>query len=446
MSIRHWAAAICVVAILCPGLSDRPAAQGAGLVDHSREDHFWTISMDQEELEYPKNLRAIRESAPASWAGRIDDNFRDAMSGFCFKFLRTLDSQQTGRNLCASPLSVAVALAIALNGASGNTQQAIRETLGFTGLDQQEINQSYRDLLDSLYDRDSTVTLYLGASLWCRMECSINQAFADLCRQYISAEIRNVDFARADASDMMNAWVESCTHGRLNKIVPNSIGSLSVMCLLSAAYFKADWTDQFENQDTRPDWFYRNTRDSVECQMMQRQGRLRYLDNGLAQVVQLPYGNGNYNMTIMLPSPRIGIAELIAKLTPGICRRWAQNLKDCDIVLRLPRFHIERKIELKPLLSKMGMAVAFDSSMANFSQMVVALDSGTVFLDGAVHQTVIDVCERGTEAAAATVFWISNSGSLPPKVCMTVNRPFLFLIGEENCEIALFIGKVVSPS
>lgn len=60
-----------------------------------------------------------------------------------------------------------------------------------------------------------------------------------------------------------------------------------------------------------------------------------------------------------------------------------------------------------------------------------------------LHQAVLKVDEKGTEAAAATTIEIMPM-SLPD--AMILNRPFLVFIVEDSTKSILFMGKISNPT
>ena len=56
------------------------------------------------------------------------------------------------------------------------------------------------------------------------------------------------------------------------------------------------------------------------------------------------------------------------------------------------------------------------------------------------HKTYIEVDEEGTKAGAATAM-MAGSGGVPTKIInVDLNRPFIYMIIDENAQIPLFIG------
>jgi serpin B len=101
---------------------------------------------------------------------------------------------------------------------------------------------------------------------------------------------------------------------------------------------------------------------------------------------------------------------------------------------------LEYGVELERPLKALGMKVAFGN--ADFSGI------GKGLLVSAVRQgTFVEVNEEGTEAAAAIMTPLpSGFEENPPKPFqMIVDRPFLFLIEDQQTRAILFMGLVFDP-
>jgi len=98
--------------------------------------------------------------------------------------------------------------------------------------------------------------------------------------------------------------------------------------------------------------------------------------------------------------------------------------------------------QLKDALGQMGMPIAF-TDRANFSGMT---KQEPLEIADVVHQAFIAVDENGTEAAAATgVVMRATSAPLKP-VELRIDRPFLFLIQDDETGAVLFMGRVADPT
>ena len=188
---------------------------------------------------------------------------------FALRLLQEIARQENpGTNLFVSPLSVGMALGMTYNGAAGTTQQAMQSTLGLDGMSLQEINRSYRGVIDLLRGLDPRVDFTLANSIWYRQDFTFEQAFLDTNRVYFDAAVRGLDFASPSAGPTINAWVNDQTRGKIPSIVPEQIPGDIVMYLINAVYFKGDWVVQFDKGRTAPAPFTLRDRSTTTVQMM----------------------------------------------------------------------------------------------------------------------------------------------------------------------------------
>lgn len=170
---------------------------------------------------------------------------------FAFKLFREINAQDTtGGNIFISPLSAAMALAMAYNGAAGETQAAMQRTLELEGVSLADVNASYRSLIDLLQDLDTRVEFAIANSIWYRQGEPMLPEFLDLTRTYFDAEVDGVNFQDPNTVDRINGWVSEKTRGKITEIVRAPIAANVAAHLINAIYFKGDWTHQFDKSRT----------------------------------------------------------------------------------------------------------------------------------------------------------------------------------------------------
>jgi serine protease inhibitor len=366
---------------------------------------------------------------------------------FAFRlFQETARQEGPTKNLFVSPLSVAMALGMTYNGAAGTTQQAMQATLGLDGMTLNEINQSYRGVIDLLRGLDPRVEFTLANSIWYRQQLTFEQAFLDTNRTYFDAAVRGLDFTSPSAAPTINAWVNDQTRGKITSIVPDPIPSDIVMYLINAVYFKGDWAVQFDKSLTRPAPFTLPDRSSTTVPMMSvsHEARVRVGGDAGVQVLDLRYGGGAFSMTIVMPRDPTGMDSLVAGLTRQRWDTWIAGLDSTKAYVSMPKFKLEYKLTMNDVLNTMGMGVAFTPcpgvpDCADFTRMRPSRD---LFISEVMHKTYVDVNEEGTEAAAATSVGMAPT-SAPPQV--VVDRPFLFAIRERFSGTILFLGRIMNP-
>ena len=364
---------------------------------------------------------------------------QEALAGsteFGLALFRTVNASHRGENVVLSPLSATLALGMALNGASGATLDSMRRTLGWGTRPMPEVNDAYRGLLALLTTLDPAVQFVGSNSIWVRQEFPVLSAFSSVNQQTFAATTRMLDFDSPSAASTINAWVSQSTNGRIPTIVDSVEGS-DVLFLINAIWFKGQWRDQFRASLTRPAPFANATGDTTLVPMMHRDQQVRFIGNGLASGVSLPYGNGAFSMLVLLPHAGHTVEQLVDSLTSDAWRTLATDGLGGSGgagTVDLPKFTLAFGQSLRGPLAALGMGIAF-TDQADFSRMT----SVPVLISDVKQKSWIDVNEEGTEAAAATSVSIGVT-SAPPGV--RVDRPFVFAIRERFSGALLFIGKV----
>jgi serine protease inhibitor len=364
----------------------------------------------------------------------------EADNRVAFELFRAVNQLEGDKNVFISPLSVAMALGMAYNGAAGATQQAMQQTLSLMGMSLQEVNQAYHDVIDLLRDLDPRVEFLLANSIWYRDTWSFEQGLIDLNRQYFDAEVTALDFTSPTAAPTINGWVNDATRGKIPTIVPDPVTADIIMYLIDAIYFKGDWTYQFDRSRTQdaPFTLLDGTEKMVDMMSHGTEIEIGVSRSEDLQVGDLAYGGGAYSMTILLPPNAAEIGSLVDRLTRDSWNEWVGQIHTEEMRVSLPKFTLEYEIELKDALSALGMGIAF-SDTADFTGMYAP---GGIFISKVKHKAFVDVNEEGTEAAAATLVGMAPT-SIPTS--FVVDRPFVFVIREKLSGTILFMGKVVDP-
>lgn len=119
-------------------------------------------------VKQPPSLAANAQPTPSEQASFqvVDAKLVAANTRLSFKLFSEILKQQPDENIFISAASVAIALDITYNGARGQTQQAIAQTLELQGMSLPEINQSNASLKTTLENLDPKVHVSIANSLW----------------------------------------------------------------------------------------------------------------------------------------------------------------------------------------------------------------------------------------------------------------------------------------
>jgi serpin B len=364
-----------------------------------------------------------------------------ANNGFGFDIFKTLHQHDPDDNLFISPTSIATALTMALNGAQGETAAEMKNMLKLNQLGLNEANAAYRAVMDALPALDPEVALNIANSLWYRRGFEVKPPFIELNQEYFKSQISALDFDDPGAKDVINAWVKGQTNGLIESIV-DQISPEAVMYLINAIYFKGDWRHSFKPDQTNPAPFFRADGSEATVPMMGFGGtvKLPFYETDNCYVVDLPYGNEVYSMTVILPKDNYTVADMIGQLNASSWGQWLAGLEEREMMFQMPKFKMEYEKSLKRALRELGMTTAFVPRMADFSNIAEA----ELSISEVRHKSFVEVDEQGTAAAAVTSVEIVLT-SLPDYPVIVLNRPFLFAIRENQAGNVLFLGKMMDP-
>mgnify|MGYP003487996411 FL=1 len=369
-----------------------------------------------------------------------------------FKFLKEI---YCGENLICSPLSLQYAIAMAANGASGETLQEIIDFLGYgeEGID--ALNEYSKTLLEQLPAVDLDVTLKVTDALLVNDDFPLLPSFKKTVEESFYAAVDNIDFSDPQQiAARINEWAKRNTNGFIDKVIePSEISADAVAYIMNALYFKAKWagdeySPMFREEGTKSENFTLNDGKTIKAAMMRNTRYHEYAEMDGYKVLVLPYANRKFNMYILLPDEN-NIEGLIEKLQTSSWTDILANLKqDAEVHVKLPKFNIENKHNLNDALNGLGVRKAFEPASAEFNGMFTPKDDYYYWISTVIQKSRISVSEWGTEAGSVTVVEMdgaTDAGPGPKEVFFYADHPFVFIIGEETSGTILFEGVVMQP-
>jgi serpin B len=215
------------------------------------------------------------------------------------------------------------------------------------------------------------------------------------------------------------------------------------MILVNAIYLKAPWAVPFIPEATRPAPFHLLDGSTVEVPFMVQDESMAYAEGEGWQGVELPYAGGALAMLVLVPDEG-ALATVEGELAGGLIETAAAALVPADVVVELPKWDIETRVELSRILAALGMPTAF-TDQADFTGMTT---DEQLLIGFVIHQANITVDEAGTEAAAATAVGIEATAAPVEEepILMTVDRPFLYALRDGETGAVLFRGRVTNPA
>jgi serine protease inhibitor len=365
-----------------------------------------------------------------------------ASNAFTFDLLGEIFREKPDSTVFLSGFSASMALGMTMNGAAGETFEAMRATLHFHDLAQPDINAAYRDLLELLRTLDPNVTLEVGNAVWHRHTLVPRTTFREAVEAHFGARVQGLDFSDNASADTINLWAAEATRGRIDHMVDPPLPIENLVYLMNAVYFDGQWREQFDPDSTVEDTFYLRdgTTESVEF-MVAPVATRRFAFEDDYSAVDLPYGGGAFSMTVVVPRGEVTLEELVQELDLDGWNALVSNLADRRGAVWLPRFEVEWHSSLLAPLRALGMEKALNPGADFTSMFEVPSDLWLTQVD---QKSWVRVDEEGTEAAAVTMV-VGGVTSLGGPPTVRADRPFLFAIRERISGTILFIGAVVEP-
>jgi serpin B len=167
----------------------------------------------------------------------------------------------------------------------------------------------------------------------------------------------------------------------------------------------------------------------------------RYVDAEGYQAVELPYGEGELSMLVVVPDEG-GFAEFERGFDVERIAAVDAAMRRGIVDLFLPRWSDTSEIDLAETLRELGLELPFDQARADFT----GISPRNPFIGAGIHAADIEVDEHGTVAAGATALGFEVSGPPTPDAVIRADRSFLYLIRHVETGAVLFIGRVVDPA
>ncbi|XP_048219519.1 serpin B4-like [Perognathus longimembris pacificus] len=388
------------------------------------------------------------------------NSLSEANTKFTVGFLRELGT--SADNAFFSPFSISSALSMVSLGAKGNTAREIKDVLHFNEVTGEKtktattsqaeesgiVHQQFQKLLKKFNKPSDAFELRSANSLYGEKTFQFIQEYLDNVKKFYLANVESLDFANnaEESRKKINAWVESQTNDKIKDLFPDgSLDQSTILVLVNAIYFKGQWLQKFEKENTQEGTFWLNKDVSKPVQMMSQTKHFRFasLEDEQAKILEIPYKGKELSMVLLLPNEVDGLQKLQDSLTAEKLIAWtsAQNMSEIKLYLRLPRFKLQKTYDLKATLQRLGMVDAFSPHKADLSGMS---QGRRLAVTKAFHQCLVEVTEEGTEAAAATGVSIAKTSALiREEFCC--DHPFLFFIRENKTNLILFFGRFASP-
>jgi len=377
-------------------------------------------------------------------APELDERLPKALDTFTCNLHNAL--AEGADNVFYSPFSIAIALSMTLAGSKANTRAQLAEFLGTSQIDDISLGKSYNYLFNKFRGDKS---LKWANMMYSSDRLAVNANFQTILRDMYQATAEAVDFVKNSEGvrTTINSDVAKHTNDLIKDLLaPGILNPMTSMVLVNAVYFKGDWKNQFNDSNTMDDEF--TTLDGSKVQTPMMNGRkkvdLGYHDDIKARSISMDYEN-DFSMLIVLPNEDSSILE-VEKALPkkGISALISEHFRT-EVGLKIPKFKLEFEKNLKETLFKLGVTDLVTEGVADLSG--IAGNPGDLSVSDVIHKAVVEVNEKGSEAAAATgIVIMTRSMPVMREQPFHADRPFMFYIYDRDTQVPIFGGRYASPA
>ena len=356
-------------------------------------------------------------------------------NGFSLRLFNQVASA-SDKSFVLSPISLTYTLAMLNNGAAGETQREITKGLGFGETTPTAVNALCNKLITEAPKLDKSTRIDIANAVVVNEKYKLLPGFTSTVTKDYGALAVNKDFTSPATLTYINDWCKTKTQGMIPQII-DKVNPKALTYLLNAIYFKGRWLEKFNKNNTRETTFTTEKNVKTKVQMMHQKAGFRYNENAICQTLILPYGNGSYQMVVLLPREGKKITDVLNSLN---AEKWTDNIKKCHntkVNLSLPRFTTTYNQQLNSIVQALGMSLIFNTTKADFSR----LSTTPSYVSRILQNAKIEVDEQGTKAAAATVVENGLTAIGPEsEVVFKADHPFIYAITEHSTGTIYFMG------
>ena len=238
-----------------------------------------------------------------------------------------------------------------------------------------------------------------------------------------------------------------------NVFAPQDLANDPVMILLNILYFKADWVNPFEAHLTHKEKFMTPSASKFEAihhsyvDMMNDEKYVPYYNEGTIHGIVLDYADDRFKMlvltTVKMPSSLNTVTRRLAQ--KGL-QHFIRNSSDHNkTIIKLPKLKLESRLDLKSLLSSVGLTSIFDSRQGS---LCMIQNSDAVYIDQARQVVKLSLDETGAEVAAVTIALPKAAAIRPQAVKYNkfyADHPFVLVLFDSQTQAILLSAAIVHP-
>ncbi|MFW5968882.1 MAG: serpin family protein [Persicimonas sp.] len=363
----------------------------------------------------------------------------ESINTFAHRFFGHLEEGNTA----FSPTSITAAMAMVYAGAGGETARELASVFDFGERAAERAGATMRvlDRRDEKGD-DKQLILDIVNDIWLSDAIEVRSSYVEWLEEHFGVTPSELDFsAPAEAANTINEQIDEDTRGMIPSLLTSGdIRQPMIAVLTNTVYLNASWASPFP-KDATEEAPFQTPDGEVEVPMMRQEDDIGVTDGDHFGAIELDYYGRKLAALIVVPDEG-KMDEVEESFDADVFSDTVDSMATRLVALEMPQFKVRTELALNNALQEMGAGAAFAGPGANFNGI-----HREFFIDSVLHEAVIEVDEKNTEAAAVTAIQgAAASGMTPDPIEFVVDRPFLYYVYDKESEIILFAARVVDPS
>ncbi len=349
-----------------------------------------------------------------------------------------------GENIIVSPFGVSNCMAMAYIGSEGETQQEIAKTMNF--ITPFGVLYSFKQLIKRFQTyKSKDVNLLIGNALWINQDIVPDLKYKNLIKVNFLAHVQSLNFKDNDKRSvkLVNRWAKKTSNYNIRNLANlRTFEKNSSLIYTNIVYLNGEWENPFNEEFTSKDDFFLPDSSVRKIDFMNQTSYLKYNENDIFQIVELPYSGRNISLIIILPK-RINYIDSIERvLSPLNFDFWTSELYTKLVSVSLPKFRSEFSQDISYAISDMDCELAFTEE-ADFSR----ISSQKTHISGIIQHTVIEIEENKDNKLTELYINPKEQDNIGTEfIRFNANRPFIYIVRDNVNKSILIMGKIVSPN
>jgi len=348
-------------------------------------------------------------------------------------------------NLVLSPFGVSTSMAMAYIGSEGNTQKEIANEMNF--ITPFGVLFSFKQLIKryQIY-KSNDINLLIGNALWANNQYGLQKKYKNMLKMNFTSHVQTLNMKSNGERNakVINRWVKKSSNFNIRNIINSeNITEFDNLMYMNYVYLNGNWENPFNEQFTSKSDFYMEDSSKIKVDFMNQTSYLRYNENDIFQILEIPYAGRNISLVVLLPKKISDIDSLEKALNPVNFDFWNGELYTKLVSVSLPKFRIEFSQNLVPSIRNKGGELAF-SEKGDFSK----ISKDEVFITKVIQKTIIEVEENKNSNFTELVVSPEQIERNRDKSFMRfkADRPFLFIVKDNLNNSILLVGKLIYPN